>query len=313
MTTIGVAAAQIGVSTSALRKWESRYGLPTPQRVQGGARRYTAADVSRLQDIKRRIDLGHKPAEVLHTVLLTEAVDGAANVAATAGAGARPADAPCCATVLGLLRTQGANACHRWLHDQRHQLGAQAFVEGVAAPLMEAVGHGWAHAEVAVYEEHCLANLLQSVLTVPPGVAQGGKGHSTCLLATLSGEWHTLGLTMLHAVLREAGIACTNLGASVPNADLVAAARSLGARVVAVSLSEATAPRGALKQLQLLRQALSAEVALWVGGAGVGKLARLPAGVQAVGGCGQARDAISATWPDAKTKVTGVNFLEQTA
>jgi len=305
MISIGVAAAQVGVSTSALRKWESRYGLPPPHRGSGGVRWYTAAEVARLRDIKRRIELGQPPAQAFQAVLSAHAQQPMTPQAAVAPLGlpvgpeaatSALADPSWAGAVLGLLRTQGPAACHRWLQGQRQQLGALGFVEGVAVPLMEAVGTGWAGGEVAVHEEHALAALLQTVLAVPPTSERSATVavHPTAdprpwLLATLSGEWHTLGLSMLHAMLHEAGVPCINLGASVPNAELVAAAARLGGaqgvQGVALSLSACTAPRAVQRQLQALRRALPAEVALWVGGAGVGCLARLPVGVHAPGSC----------------------------
>ncbi|MDO9159028.1 MAG: hypothetical protein Q7U45_06165, partial [Burkholderiaceae bacterium] len=50
--------------------------------------------------------------------------------------------------------------------------------------------------------------------------------------------------------------------------------------------------RVAQRQLKALRAALPADVALWVGGAGVGLLARLPAGVHAPGSCRAACQAL---------------------
>lgn len=294
MISIGIAAAQVGVSTSTLRKWESRHGLPEPRRGSGGARWYTAPEVARLHAIKRRLDLGQSLPQALEEALaespigvskapFTPAVPDAATHAATCA----DTDPAWASSVLGLLRTQGSAACHRWLQGQHQQLGALGFVEGVAAPLMAAVGAGWAAGTVAVHEEHALAALVQAVLAVPPTpeAVPTPPPLRPWLLATLSGEWHTLGLSMLHAVLHEAGQPCINLGASVPHAELAAAARLHGAQGVALSLSAGTAPRVAQRQLKALRAALPADVALWVGGAGVGHLARLPAGVHAPGSC----------------------------
>ncbi len=286
MISIGMAAAQLGLSTSTLRKWESRYGLPAPQRASGGTRWYTETDLARLVDIKRRIDRGEKPAQVMQPGQWLQA-----------SGPTREADSASFTQVVTLLRNEGVGACQQWLHRQRLALGAQGFVDTVAAPLMTALGEGWARGEVAVYEQHGLATLVETVLAVPPdGTGQPGDGIQ-CLLATLSGEWHTLGLSMLKAVLHEAGTPCISLGASVPNAELVAAARAWRVPVVALSLSAATAPRAALSHLRSLRQAMPGDVAIWVGGAGVGQLARLPDGVVAFANCGAARDALSASAP----------------
>ncbi|MDQ4146702.1 MAG: MerR family transcriptional regulator [Pseudomonadota bacterium] len=46
---IQVAARRTGLSTYVLRAWEQRYALVTPQRSASGRRRYSDADIERLQ------------------------------------------------------------------------------------------------------------------------------------------------------------------------------------------------------------------------------------------------------------------------
>ncbi len=61
---IGAVARLLGLSQHALRKWEIRYGAVTPQRSEGGDRRYSEADVSRLSKLKELVDLGHPISSV---------------------------------------------------------------------------------------------------------------------------------------------------------------------------------------------------------------------------------------------------------
>lgn len=46
--TIGAVSARTGVSVPVLRSWEDRYGFPQPDRLPGGHRRYSEADVARV-------------------------------------------------------------------------------------------------------------------------------------------------------------------------------------------------------------------------------------------------------------------------
>ena len=46
---IGAVSGLTGVTSSTLRTWERRYGAVTPARTPGGGRRYTEADVERVQ------------------------------------------------------------------------------------------------------------------------------------------------------------------------------------------------------------------------------------------------------------------------
>ena len=47
--TIAAVATRTGVSVATLRAWERRYGFPVPQRLPGGHRRYTEADVDAIE------------------------------------------------------------------------------------------------------------------------------------------------------------------------------------------------------------------------------------------------------------------------
>jgi len=54
---ISVAAELVGMGPQTLRLYESR-GLIEPQRTDGGTRRYSAADLARLQRIGQLLDAG---------------------------------------------------------------------------------------------------------------------------------------------------------------------------------------------------------------------------------------------------------------
>ena len=56
--TIGDLAEQTGLTPALLRAWESRHGFPTPTRLTSGHRRYSAADVERVEHVLRRRDAG---------------------------------------------------------------------------------------------------------------------------------------------------------------------------------------------------------------------------------------------------------------
>ena len=56
---VGEVADRLGVSTSTIRLWERRYGLPRPVRSVGGHRRYSAADVEQLRAVRDLFGRGH--------------------------------------------------------------------------------------------------------------------------------------------------------------------------------------------------------------------------------------------------------------
>jgi DNA-binding transcriptional MerR regulator len=56
--TVGEAARAVGVSTKAIRVWESRGLIPAAERTAAGYRAFTAADLDRLHFIRQAKTLG---------------------------------------------------------------------------------------------------------------------------------------------------------------------------------------------------------------------------------------------------------------
>ncbi len=56
--TIGELARRAGVSPAVLRMWETRYGFPTPHRLESGHRRYREDQVALVERVRRRRDAG---------------------------------------------------------------------------------------------------------------------------------------------------------------------------------------------------------------------------------------------------------------
>jgi DNA-binding transcriptional MerR regulator len=65
---VSEAARQLGVSTSTLRSWELRYGLTPSVRSTGAHRRYSPADIHRLQAMQRLVSQGVPTADAARTV-----------------------------------------------------------------------------------------------------------------------------------------------------------------------------------------------------------------------------------------------------
>jgi MerR family transcriptional regulator, light-induced transcriptional regulator len=268
---VGVLAAELGVATSTLRKWESRYGFPLARRNAAGARLYDATTVTQLRFAMIRMANGEKSGVVLRFPLAVQATT--ATLASDT-----------LSTLLLWIRQGQPERCEAWLRQQMMQLGPAAFADDLLGPLLLAVGQGWAQQGVRVLEEHSLSAVVQRVLATTPTLAPP-PAPTTVLLATLPGECHTLGLSMLEAVLRSEGARVINLGANVPLAEMLAAVELFGARVLALSLSAACAPRLTQRELSLLMQSMPPKVSLWLGGGGVAALQRVPAQTRVFTSC----------------------------
>jgi len=84
---------------------------------------------------------------------------------------------------------------------------------------------------------------------------------------------------MLAAMLSSRGISVINLGGEVPMDQIVHAAQQFHADVVGITFSASYQYRNIRQHLLELRKLLVDDVDIWIGGEGVRRLRKLPAGV----------------------------------
>ena len=264
--TIAEAERETGLAKDTLRVWERRYGFPTPERDAQGERCYDDAQVQRLRWIKRLLDQGHRPGQVVALPLRQLRALSDARPEPKRGPGTSP-PAPLDPRWMQALQSHDLDALRRGLHLHTLQHGLLSTVEDVIAPLATDVGEAWAQGSLSVYQEHLFTAAVQASLRdAMAGMATAGVDTPRVLLTTLPGETHTLGLLMAESVLALQGCERLPLGASTPVTEIVLAAERLRAHVVAIGVSAQAAPLPLRRDLQLLRERLPPAVALWVGG-----------------------------------------------
>jgi DNA-binding transcriptional MerR regulator len=261
---IGAIARQSGIEIATLRKWESRYGFPKPQRTETGRREYSVETVEQLLSIRRQIAAGVRVGKIMREFLscedqssertsMPEHVEGISKLLGS--------------DVLGL---------RQWLLERRNEMTAADFVEQVAAPMAREVGCLWASGALPVFAEHLFSEELLSVLSSRPETQVERFCRPRILLTAPAGEKHNLGLRMAGAVLVSVGEQPLYLPADLPNKEIVAAAAHYGLAVVGLSASVSYPPKLLLATLREIRQELPSSIRLWVGGAGTARLPKLP-------------------------------------
>jgi DNA-binding transcriptional MerR regulator len=60
---IGAVSRMLELSAATIRTWETRYGLVTPQRSEGGQRLYSRDQVEQLRFVKQHVETGRRPGE----------------------------------------------------------------------------------------------------------------------------------------------------------------------------------------------------------------------------------------------------------
>lgn len=226
---MGAVARRLGVAAPTLRSWGRRYGLEPSGRSDGGHRRYTAADVARLQVVLRLVRQG------VPTATAAEAVRGTTVIPElTLRADVR---SPHRDVAFAVRDSADRQRLVRTLAERMDALPLQAAVDGtlaaegaavtwtdLLAPLLaassaESSGESEVDRFLVEVAAGCLHRYAGQVwVRRPPDPAA-----RPVLLAALPGEPHPLPLLAMAAVLAERQVLGQVLGAGVP-ADVVAAA-----------------------------------------------------------------------------------------
>ena len=281
-----------GLSKDVLRVWERRYGFPVPGRDDHGERVYPAEQVERLRLVKRLMDAGHRPGKLLATP--TDELNALAPrrpqaLGAASGAGA----AEQLGELMSLIKQHDGGAYQQAMQQRLARQGLVRFVQETVAPLTRLVGAAWEEGSIEVFEEHLFTELTMRILRQAIVSLPGGKRSPRIILTSVPDEPHVLGLLMAEALFALEGAECIPLGTQMPLLEIACAASAHRADIVALSFSVAFPQRQIPGLLQQLRMVLPAEVALWAGGGGVGRLPDV-AGVELLASLEQSLDALEA-------------------
>jgi len=270
MLSIGALSRASGIPVETLRTWERRYGYPIPERKPSGHRRYAVGIVPRLRRMAEAIARGHRAGDVVGASdeVLAALLRASGAVVPSPSP---PAESPAESSLSRLLQAVAdldGPCLTRLLLAEYARLGPLAFLDTRVAPLVHAVGEGWAAGRLEVRHEHFLSERLSDLLRSLRLPHEERAEGPVVLLASLPGEMHGLGLQMAALTLVVAGCRVLLLGTDVPVGQIVSVAREQAVQAVALSVSRATGGAGVAGRIQALRGALPRRVALVVGGEG---------------------------------------------
>ncbi|WP_328336938.1 MerR family transcriptional regulator [Streptomyces violaceus] len=257
--TTGEVARRLGVAPTTIRSWDRRYGIGPDAHTGGRHRRWTAADVARLERMCALTATGLPPAEAARTALGDAPPDAAPHTPAAlpqpsplprgrsrAGSGMRLGDVrqESKGIARAALRLDAAALDELLLAAIADHGLVTAWTE-VIMPTLQATGRKWeSSGEKYVEVEHFLSWHVSGALRrSSPPVAADGPGTTT-VLACVPGENHTLPLEVLAAALAERGLPVRMLGGALPVESVVAAVRRTGPAAVGLwAQSRTTASR----------------------------------------------------------------------
>jgi DNA-binding transcriptional MerR regulator len=255
--TAGEVARRLGIAVTTLRSWHQRYGLGPNEHLARRHRRYTDADVSRLEVMRRLTGQGIPAAEAARVALAAERGRSPARPSPQVRAGG--------GSTIPVGRAGPAARGLAWAAvrldspTMTEVIAASVRTDGVARtwdellrPVLVGVGERHASTKRLVDVEHLLSRTISDAFSgVPrPVAAQPPR----VLLACSDDEQHSLPIEALAAALAERGCGTRVLGARVPPQALQAAVRRTGPAAVFVwSHAPATADPAQIMALLAIR------------------------------------------------------------
>ena len=241
---VSAVAHRLGVAPATLRTWARRYGLGPSEHTAGAHRRYTSADLARLQTMRRLTLEGVPPGEAARVALAQPLVDSGPTDDAPlpdregrlgsrrGGPGGRVLALPGAEGVVrGLGRAAmalDAHAVTALVREEVERSGVLHTWDHVLRPVLVAVGARWAATGEGVEVEHLLSDCTAVVLRDLASAAPELPGRRPVLLSCAPDEHHALPLHALAAGLAEQGIGVRTLGPAMPGSALHAAVRRTG-------------------------------------------------------------------------------------
>ncbi|MCE2865183.1 MAG: cobalamin B12-binding domain-containing protein [Cryomorphaceae bacterium] len=266
---------ETGFGKEQLRKWRQRFGFPPKESNVDGKIAYSGQTVEQLHLIRRLLEAGFRPAQVVgKTVLELEKLKLELGLNALVYA---PDE-----SIVSLIEYIKLNDLKGFLSLLIKKRGKQImldFVQNTIAPLMIGIGEAWRRDEIDIHHEHLCSAHIERYLHAEILRLRPREGLPVILLALPPGEHHLLGLLMAEAVLAEEGATTINIGSGIPLNNLKLAAITCKADVVALSFSFAHPSKDILPTILHFRRLLPPEIQIWVGGAGISVIRKKPKGV----------------------------------
>ena len=266
---------ETGFGKEQLRKWRQRFGFPPKESNVDGKVAYSGQTVEQLHLIRRLLEAGFRPAQVVgKTVLELEKLKLELGLNAVVYA---PDE-----SIVSLIEYIKLNDLKGFLSLLIKKRGKQImldFVQNTIAPLMIGIGEAWRRDEIDIHHEHLCSAHIERYLHAEILRLRPREGLPVILLALPPGEHHLLGLLMAEAVMAEEGATTINIGSGIPLNNLKLAAITCKADVVALSFSFAHPSKDILPTILHFRRLLPPEIQIWVGGAGISVIRKKPKGV----------------------------------
>ena len=244
MYNLKVVVNETGIKADTLRAWERRYGLPKPNRTNGGHRLYSDKDIAIVKWLMGRQEAGLSISKAVKLWSSLETNDDSPLRALDSQNKRQTA-------VNGYPQLDGARvawieACLNFDEAAAEGILTQAFAtyqpEMVLTQLLQRgladVGERWFNGNATVQQEHFASALamrrLNSLLAASPAPTRAGR----LLIGCPPHEYHDFAPLMLTILLRYRGWETIYLGANVPHGRFVSTVNTIKPNLIMMTAQQ---------------------------------------------------------------------------
>ncbi len=255
-----VVLKETGLAADTLRAWERRYGLPMPQRTEGGHRMYSERDIEIVKWLKAQIESGMSISRAVDRFNDLSASGADPLTVVSPGVASAAASVLPSASTLASLRSQWVRACSEFDEASGEQILNQAFslfsVEDVCLEVIQKglseIGDLWFENRLSVQQEHFASGLAMRRLDALLSAAPAPTKRGAILVGCPADEWHTFPSLLVALLLRRRGYRVIHLGANVPTERLTESVNDTKAELVVLVAQQLVSAAALQKTAQAL-------------------------------------------------------------
>lgn len=226
-----------GISKQLIRKWEARYNIIQPKRLDNGYRVYNDADINILLHMKALAEQGHS---IKQAAQLVKDAQQSNTMHMIHEHSVSHTHEEMNEFVIQLLE-KGTNCneqeVHLLLQQAYHHLGLERFMNTVIIPLLKEVGDRWQSGQWCAYQESLVSFAVRDFLILIRRNFQYKANAPLALGACLPNEQHEIPVHLLLIQLMLQGWKTTLIGASPAPDSIESFVEKLKPQIVFLSAS----------------------------------------------------------------------------
>ena len=270
---IRYAADQSGLSQHVIRVWERRYGVVEPERSETNRRLYTGADIKRLRLLKKAVGKGHRISMVarmnsdeLLRVIDQDRARGRKPDYLRPAIQKSPEASYFCDLSMASIANMDATGLEAALTEAAVHLTRPELINALIVPLCKKIGDLWKKGELKIVHEHLATPVIRAFLWNMLRSTETADLSPKIVVATPLGQPHELGAMTIALIACESGWRPLYFSPSLPAEEIAAAVTYSGAQAVALSLTNLSDHHRLKTELLKLRDSLSRDITILIGG-----------------------------------------------